>query len=177
MPLNGVITDILKLIVGRPRPDFAFRCWSVGCWSSQQKCQISASGPEVCRLPSSSAPMISTAPETLTRSWRVASHSPVVTPPSPSLPGALSSSTSQVFPSTGVFNVKINAMKGKLGTFHCSRPISSWRLLLPLTFLLIPLSIALSRTSDYHHHWQDVLAGSLLGFSIIWMIYRQVGPN
>ena len=65
-------------------------------------------------------------------------------------------------------------LSGKLGTFHCSRPTSSWRLLLPLMFLLIPLSIALSRTSDYHHHWQDVLAGSMLGFSIIWMIYRQV---
>ena len=63
---------------------------------------------------------------------------------------------------------------GKLGTFHCVRPVSSWRLLAPLLFLLIPLTIALSRTADYHHHWQDVLVGSMLGFSIIWMVYRQV---
>ena len=63
---------------------------------------------------------------------------------------------------------------GKLGTFHCVRPVSSWRLLVPLLFLLIPLTIALSRTADYHHHWQDVLVGSMLGFSIIWMVYRQV---
>ena len=63
---------------------------------------------------------------------------------------------------------------GKLGTFHCTRPISTWRLLLPITFLLIPTTIALSRTADYHHHWQDVLAGTMLGFSIIWMVYRQV---
>ena len=63
---------------------------------------------------------------------------------------------------------------GKLGTFHCVRPVSSWRLLAPLLFLLTPLTIALSRTADYHHHWQDVLVGSMLGFSIIWMVYRQV---
>ena len=64
---------------------------------------------------------------------------------------------------------------GKLGTFHCTRPSPTWKLLLPLVFLVVPMTIAISRTADYHHHWQDVVVGSLLGLSVVWMVYRQVG--
>ena len=63
---------------------------------------------------------------------------------------------------------------GKLGTFHCTRPSPTWKLLLSLVFLVVPSTIAISRTADYHHHWQDVVVGSALGFSVIWMVYRQV---
>ncbi|KAJ1647053.1 hypothetical protein J3B02_001025 [Coemansia erecta] len=37
--------------------------------------------------------------------------------------------------------------------------------------------IAISRTADYHHHWQDVLAGSLMGAFIGWFSYRTYFPS
>jgi len=145
MPLNGVITDILKLVVGRPRPDFAFRCW-----------------PDLGGEP----PEDAFSGDTITCSGK---HDTI-------MEGRKSFPSGHSSFSFAAWGFVFFYLSGKLGTFHCSRPISTWRLLLPITFLLIPTTIALSRTADYHHHWQDVLAGTILGFSIIWMVYRQHYP-
>lgn len=52
----------------------------------------------------------------------------------------------------------------------------SWRLILSFLPLVGALLVALSRTCDYHHHWQDVVVGSGLGLMIAVLCYRQYFP-
>ncbi|KAJ2894549.1 hypothetical protein IWW38_002542 [Coemansia aciculifera] len=44
---------------------------------------------------------------------------------------------------------------------------------LPLFFAGL---IGISRTADYHHHWQDIVAGSIMGTFIGWFGYRTYFP-
>ncbi|VDI67351.1 Hypothetical predicted protein [Mytilus galloprovincialis] len=50
-----------------------------------------------------------------------------------------------------------------------------------LCMVFIPLVwatlIAASRTADFHHHWQDVIVGSILGLVISYLCYRQYYPS
>ncbi|EIN07433.1 PAP2-domain-containing protein [Punctularia strigosozonata HHB-11173 SS5] len=66
-------------------------------------------------------------------------------------------------------------LAGKLHLFdrrgHAGK---AWLSLTPLSGATL---VAISRTMDYRHHWQDVLVGSALGLAMAYFSYRQYYPS
>jgi len=143
LALAGAITQIMKITVGRPRPDVISRC-------------VPPSGitnPEYGLV--SSAICTDTDISKLRDGWR-------------SFPSGHSSLS---FAGLGFLAFYV---AGKMHLFdHRGHTAKAWISLAPLAGAAL---VAVSRTMDYRHHWQDVLTGSALGLATAYFAYRQYYP-
>ncbi|KAL0269825.1 UNVERIFIED_CONTAM: hypothetical protein PYX00_007431 [Menopon gallinae] len=139
LSLNGALTNIFKVIVGRPRPDFYYRCFPDG------------NGNDDLKDCTGNIQMINEG-----------------------LKSFPSGHSSIAFACLGFLSLY---MAGKMHLFSSKGKGTTWKLLSFLFPLIAATVVAISRMCDYHHHWQDVLCGSLLGFSVCWLCYHNYYPS
>ncbi|XP_061185006.1 uncharacterized protein LOC133193022 [Saccostrea echinata] len=65
---------------------------------------------------------------------------------------------------------------GKMHIFNRNGHGNSLKICLFVSLLIWATLIAVSRTADFHHHWQDVTVGSILGMTLTYFCYHQYYP-
>ncbi|XP_022221913.1 phospholipid phosphatase 5 isoform X2 [Drosophila obscura] len=148
--MNGLPTSLLKITVGRPRPDFFYRCFPDG----------------VMVLNSSS---ISDGSSIL--DFNCTGIASDINEGRKSFP---SGHSSFAFASFGLIAYYVGA---KLHAFDARGRGHTWRLCIAVIPLIVATLVAVSRTCDYHHHWQDVTVGGIIGLLTGYISYRQYYPS
>ncbi|CAE6425977.1 unnamed protein product [Rhizoctonia solani] len=142
---TGSLTQVVKVTVGRPRPDLIDRCQP----------QASAQNAPVYGLVASNI-CTTDDHERLKDGFR----------------SFFSGHSSLSFAGLGFLSFYL---AGKMHLFdergHTGK---AWIALAPLTGALL---VAISRTMDYRHHWQDVFIGSIVGLVLSYFSYRQYYPS
>lgn len=154
MALNGVITNQMKLLVGRPRPDFFNRCYvNVDIYNSNDvELKLNSVVNDLQNLNCDGDP------HTINEGRK-------------SFPSGHSSSAFAGFGFVAFY------VWGKSLAFAKFGYTKSWRFLSGFPFLLTALYIVISRTQDYRHHWEDVTIGSIIGLLSAYFSYRLYYPK
>ncbi|CAG9773023.1 unnamed protein product [Ceutorhynchus assimilis] len=129
--MNGIFTITLKLLVGRPRPNFFMRCFPDGYGTDINQCTGDYIGYMDGRKSFPSA------------------HSTF----------AFSGMTFMTLRMCRILNIKDPGRH------------KGWKCLMVSIPIIFAVLIGVSRTCDYHHHYSDVLFGSIMGMGISYCVY------
>ncbi|KAH8369206.1 hypothetical protein KR009_004314 [Drosophila setifemur] len=151
--MNGIPTSVLKITVGRPRPDYFYRCFPDGVMVLNNH-TLSHWDPYNSIL-----------------DFNCTGIPSIINEGRKSFP---SGHSSFAFASFGFIAYYVGA---KLHAFDARGRGHTWRLCLSVIPLMIALLVSVSRTCDYHHHWQDVTIGGLIGLFTGYISYRQYFPS
>ncbi|KAK4367957.1 hypothetical protein RND71_011749 [Anisodus tanguticus] len=145
--VTAVITDAMKDAVGRPRPDFFWRCFPDG--KNRKRLHVWRHRLEIYSV----SKCIYVASFLFSQPLRISDQLAV-------------SCAGLGFLSLYLF--------GKIRVFDCRGHVA--KLCLVLLPLLLASLVAISRVDDYWHHWQDVFAGGLIGLVVAALCYLQFFP-
>ncbi|KAG0036131.1 hypothetical protein BGZ82_004648 [Podila clonocystis] len=147
-----IVTDSIKIAVGRPRPDFLDRCLSI--YDNE------AAGTPIGPL---------TDPINMLSTSAICTHQDLLRDGFKSFPSGHSSFS---FGGLGFLAMYI---AGKVHLFDERGHI--YKSLVVLAPIIGASLIATSRVSDYRHHWEDVTVGSFIGAVAAVFSYRQYYPS
>ncbi|KAG0313086.1 hypothetical protein BGZ99_009090, partial [Dissophora globulifera] len=147
-----IVTESVKIAVGRPRPDFLDRCLSL---------YDNAYEGTPLHLLSDPPNMLSTS--------SICTRQDLLRDGYKSFPSGHSSF------SFGGLGYLAMYLAGKLHLFDERGHI--YKSLVVLAPLIVAALIATSRVADYRHHWQDVTVGSFIGSVFAVFAYRQYYPS
>ncbi|TQE10515.1 hypothetical protein C1H46_003853 [Malus baccata] len=148
--ITGVLTDAIKDAVGRPRPDFFWRCFPDGKDVRHSRFIVI---------------------EIVYDKWgNVVCHGvkSVIKEGHKSFP---SGHTSWSFAGLGFFSLYLS---GKIQVFDRKGHVA--KLCIVILPLLVASLVGVSLVDDYWHHWQDVFAGGLIGLTVTTFCYLKFFP-
>ncbi|KAG0812885.1 hypothetical protein G6F17_006252 [Rhizopus arrhizus] len=145
LSMTIMLTDVIKVTAGRPRPDMLSRCKPP---LDTQDPVLGLSSIGVCTTDI---------------------HSDIMIDGFKSFPSGHSSFS---FAGLGYLSFYI---AGKLRLFdQMGHTYKGFCCIFPFIGAVL---VAISRTDDYRHHWQDVFIGSILGIVCAYFAYRQYYPS
>ncbi|KAK3842589.1 MAG: phosphatidic acid phosphatase type 2/haloperoxidase [Linnemannia gamsii] len=147
-----IVTDSIKITVGRPRPDFLDRCFEIY--------DKAAAGTPVGIL---------TDPDNMLSASSLCTRTELLKDGFKSFPSGHSSFS---FGGLGYLSLYL---AGKLHLFDERGHI--YKSIVVLAPMILAALIAISRVDNYRHHWQDVTVGAIIGTIFAIFAYRQYYPS